>query len=166
MMPNKVNGSVSDAYLFLVKREKNGVNRTPEYRRIVSGVAAAFGALKQEFFATIPEEAVCVVANDLPNTNQEQFVVDLVKSVKKDPTSVYTYAGYRFKSLNNGSVSQAQPVCIYNRMPFTPRHAKNDYTDEVVDVMSHGVMACTCEILKKILLVEPGGKRDLLHVLF
>ena len=156
MIANTSN-NLAGAYLFLVKREKNGVNRTQEYRYVLNSVSGAFGAFNDEFFESIPDEAPCIVANDLPNTNQDQFVSDLIKSIKLNPSRVYTYAGYRFKNLNDGAVSQAQPVCIYNRMPFTPRHLKNDYSDEEIDVMSHGVMACTCKILKKILASEPGG---------
>lgn len=157
-MINQLNYSdISNVYLFLVKREKSGVNRTAEYKQVLASVGKAYGALKDEFLAEVPDNAVCIIADDLPNTHQYQFVRNLAERVRRDASKVYTYAGYRFKTVNDGCVSPAQAVFVYNRMPFTPRHTKGDSSDEIIDVMSHGTMACSCSILKKIKQEEPAG---------
>lgn len=143
-------------HLFALKPKTRGENRTSECAAVRKALGSCRTVLDREYVRSLPENDVCIVADDLPNIEQRRFVQFLADAVEKDPTCAYTYAGYALDGVSNGRVSAVQKVAMYNRNPFTPRYRRDDTGDMDVDVCTDNTFACTAGLLCRVMHVALG----------
>lgn len=132
--------------LYLLKEKKNRLSKTPEYKKALSLVQK----VKRIYDGEQNDDDICIVVDDLPTTNQIEFVREIVNACKSNPGKVVTFSGYSFIGVENGSLKKNQEIRLYDRMPFTPRFKKNDHGDVLVDVLTRTCYACSGRTLRLI----------------
>ena len=152
-MPNFEN-----VHLFVLARKKSGENNTPEYKNVCRLVKSVKYKLDREYVLSLPKTDPCIVVDDLPNIEQEKFVEYLAAAVSGDPSNAYTYAGCRFEEVVRGRLFPYQKITAYDRNPFTPRYRLNDEGNTTIDVLKDTTLACTANMLSKVLHVLPSGR--------
>ena len=138
---------VSDCVtLYLLKEKKNRLSKTPEYKKALSLVQK----IKRSYDGEQDDNDICIVVDDLPSTNQVEFIQELVAACKNYSKNVVTFSGYRFIDVNAGTLKKKHEIRLYDRMPFTPRFRRNDTGDVQADVLTRPCFACRGNILNTI----------------
>lgn len=145
-----------DTVLFITDRRNDGLNRTPEYRDVMKRVARVHDSLDRRSVESVKDDDICIVADDLPNTNQAEFVSVLENAACARPESISALSGMKFLDVAEGRLSRMQRVATFDRRQFTPRFAANDSGDVTIDVMGQD-MACTGATLKRLVGESRSG---------